>query len=286
MAVCFQWQMAMALQAFLDESFDHKRGVFVLGGYVAPTEVWEKFTKEWLELLSYARLRDAHGNWFFKMSELVKSNEGIERSQAFFRVIERHNLVAVSVKITQPELNAALSKIFLPSANVNFGVFHNPYFVAFRILMDQFHKEWTQEILDTIWPTVGPVDFIFDEKSEKTVIFNGWDEYLALRDPSIRKLFGAKPQFRDEKKCVPLQAADFWVWWRRRWYEEGKGVFEFGEWKKNKDIVMYLMDVEHNERDLTVDFVKAVRVNLGPFVTILDRTSRMPIVDGTTGKPI
>jgi hypothetical protein len=67
-----------------------------------------------------------------------------------------------------------------------------------------------------------PVDFTFDEQGglgDDAALWYGWlkDE----RNPSIRKLMGSTPIFRNDKEVVPLQAADMYAWHLRREYERG-----------------------------------------------------------------
>jgi hypothetical protein len=36
----------------------------------------------------------------------------------------------------------------------------------------------------------------------------------------FKNLYGKTPDFADDLEIVALQAADFWAWWVREWYEE------------------------------------------------------------------
>ncbi len=267
----------MVLQAYIDESFDKDESVFVLGGYIAPVDTWAAFARDWEEILPYAGLKDESEQFYFKMSDLAARDKGIEKSQAFFRIIEKHRPLAITVKIVKRELDNAIARIIVPSSPPDFGMFRNPYFVSFRALIDKFHVAWTQEIVRTIIPEEGPVDFIFDDRSEKGAILSTWDAYISSRNSSVKNLYGATPVFFDEKKYMPLQAADFWVWWRRKWYQNNQEAFTFGQWEKKKGNPMFVMDIELTEDDLVVAFVDIVRWHLGPFVTILDRKTGKPI---------
>ena len=261
----------MALHAYIDESFDAETKVFVLGGYIAPQTTWEAFSKEWEEIVPYAGLRDENGHFYFKMSELAARDNGIERSQAFFRIIEKHRPLAITAKIVKHELDNAIARIVVPSSPLDFGLFRNPYIVSFRALMDKFHTEWAQQAMRTVIPDKGPVNFIFDDKSEKGAILGTWNNYIATRDVRVRELFGASPVFFDEKQHMPLQAADFWVWWRRKWYQNNEEAFSFGSWEKRKGNILYVIDIEITEEDLVTDFANLVRWYAGPYITVLDR---------------
>jgi hypothetical protein len=65
------------------------------------------------------------------------------------------------------------------------------------------------------------IDFIFDQQSQKNIILRAWDEYVETKQPGVRELYGGAPRFEDDKKFLPLQAADLWAWWIRKWYNDG-----------------------------------------------------------------
>lgn len=100
-----------------------------------------------------------------------------------------------------------------------------PYYVAFRLFMEHFHNtrvEHPEKI-----PLDGPVDFFFDDHSEKSHILRGWSDYLSSRPPGYAAPYGAEPRFEDDNEFLPLQAADFRAWWVRRWANE-HGYFNIG----------------------------------------------------------
>jgi hypothetical protein len=79
------------LQAFIDESVD-PAGVFVLAGYIASTESWMAFSREWEKLLRpFGTVRE-DGRYHFKMHEMAANPERMARVPIFFRVIEDHVL--------------------------------------------------------------------------------------------------------------------------------------------------------------------------------------------------
>jgi hypothetical protein len=62
------------------------------------------------------------------------------------------------------------------------------------------------------------IDFIFDEQTEKKVIYRIWDEFAETRPDSYRVTLGNTPRFENDQDFLPLQAADFWAWWARKWH--------------------------------------------------------------------
>ena len=116
--------------------------------------------------------------------------------------------------------------------------------------------------------------FIFDDQSEKTIILNAWESYVSGNTEDVRERFGATPRFEDDKDFLPLQAADFWAWWVREWYSDGKlqGGFwglDFGGFKTTKSSftrIAYSLD-----EDAAVRFLlKVARRIAPPHATIFD----------------
>src|SRR4051812_19197016 len=96
----------MQFQAFIDES--ESREEFVLGGYIAPVEIWAKFAKDWQQLLPLA-LRKKDGSFHFKMSEMAQGS--MDRVQAFYAVIDKYeDLIPLSFRINLPEFRSAWDK--------------------------------------------------------------------------------------------------------------------------------------------------------------------------------
>src|ERR1700688_2027339 len=46
------------------------------------------------------------------------------------------------------------------------------------------------------------------------------DRYVSGRPANIKGVYGAAPRFEDDQQVLPLQAADFWAWWVRKWYDQ------------------------------------------------------------------
>lgn len=254
--------MAIAFQAFFDESIS-EGDEFVLGGHVASPEAWSQFSVEWEELLPWGTLAQDN-QYHFKMSEMAQNKERMERVPAFYRIIERHVLVSLSLRINLAEFERAYQRAvtFLHQSTttiVDFKDLTNPYYFAVRHLVDNFYRD--QNKFQVFAPYDRKVDFIFDERSDKDPILRGWNDVLSNADDELRQMYGATPRFESDKKFLPLQAADLWAWWVREWYEyenseapEAMRNYDFGTWKgKNRAGIAYSM----NEEQLLNSFLSA-----------------------------
>lgn len=261
-------RLLMVLQAFIDESYT-AYGTFVMGGYIASAEAWSKFAKEWEELLPFGTLAK-NNKHHFKMSEMAVNSERMGRIPAFYRVIERHLPLSLSCRISMPELERAKARVWVENLNIDWGFADNPYSMAFRCLVDMFHNN--REAMKAVIPLDQVVDFIFDNRTEKAAILASWDDYLAARPDNIREFYGATPRFEDDQKFLPLQAADFWAWWVREWYEAGTPekieTQDFGGWKAAREPVGMAISV--NEDELVEFFISTVRKMIEPGRPIYD----------------
>jgi hypothetical protein len=206
----------MAMQAFMDDSSD-ENGVYVLAGHIATEGVWAAFSKEWEGMLRFGIL-NKEGRFHFKMSEMAMNSERMERAGAFFRILENHDIYSVSCKINISELKRAMTRIWALGRSFHWGPYDKPFIVTFRVLMDYLHDR--RELFPSL-PREEKIDFIFDNQSEKGVIYSVWDDYLRSKSPHSRNLYGSTPRFEDDNDLLPIQAADLWAWWVRKWYKDG-----------------------------------------------------------------
>jgi hypothetical protein len=227
-------RLFVVLQAFIDDSYKPD-GVFVLGGYIASAEAWANFSKEWEEILPYG-LRNKDGAFYFKMSEMALTPERMRRVPAFYRVIENNTLMALSCAVDLGALKRARERISIPRAQIDWSDYANPYLVTFRHLLDLFHVH-RLNIPHRI-PLDEKIDFYFDNQTEKKIILSTWDQYINSREDQYKKFYGATPRFEDDLDFLPLQAADLWAWWARKFEEEGRleniKTGDFGAWKHIK----------------------------------------------------
>jgi hypothetical protein len=221
----------MVLQAFIDESYGDT-GVLVLGGYIASAESWAHFSKEWEEMLPYGT-RDKDARYHFKMSEMAINEDRMQRIPGFFRIIEKHVALAISCKASVIDIQRAKDRLWIPNVSVSYvGALANPWMFEFVALLDMFFHNRNRELIRRIIPDGEKIDFYFDTRSEKAAIIRGWEAFVSRRPDAFRQFCGDTPRFEDDKDFLPLQAADFWAWWIRKWHENGtpekSAVCDFG----------------------------------------------------------
>jgi hypothetical protein len=238
--------MALNYQAFIDESLSHddlsKDGELVLAGHIATAEKWGDFSQAWEPLLAYGT-RAKNGKLHFKMSEMASNPQRMERVPLFSKVIDDHIDLSISCRMNLLDF-AEAHKRFESFASVmqwtvNWGPYPNPYYFVFWVLLKGFHQHRHQ--FEEVFPANEKVDFYFDNRSEKSSILGAWDEVMNKLDPEEREKYSTAPRFEDDQEFLPLQAADFWAWWVREWYEEDSSEvptkmrnFDFGSWKGKK----------------------------------------------------
>jgi Protein of unknown function (DUF3800) len=230
--------MALNFQAFIDESVG-PAGEFVLAGHIATAETWAQFSKAWEAILSYGT-RAKNGALHFKMSEMAQNDARMKRVPLFSEVIDEYIQDSISLRMSIADFESAQRRFQSFAAtlrlSVDFKAFANPYYFTFWALLGAFHRQRGKFVSHL--PLEEKVDFYFDDKSEKKPILAAWDDYLSTFDDEVRQRFGATPRFENDQDFLPLQAADFWAWWVREWYEEDETEmpdkmrnFNFGSWK-------------------------------------------------------
>ena len=193
----------MMVQAFIDDSVDAGR-ILAMAGFVATPERWEKFYDEWTA-------RCEHAGWpVFHMKDVWArgSDEALEHAKWHYYTIRDHVQGAIIMTVPIEPLKRVVEKTRLNAIG-------NPYFWGIKGIINltaQYQAEWG-----------GPIDFIFDERSEKRQVREGWEVYKATIPESIRAATGRDPIFEDDEKVLPLQAADMLAsWCRKCWVEDGK----------------------------------------------------------------
>lgn len=263
-------QFLLNLQAVIDDSYD-PNGAYVLAGYIASAESWVRFSEEWENLLPLA-VMNKEMKYRFKMAEMATNEERMSRVPAFYRVIEKHVSVSISAKIHIPDLRRVQARILVPGIDVDWASYANPYFVTFRCLMDKFHIE--RQRLTEWLPKDQKIDFIFDTQSERREIAAMWSNYILERPDEIREFYGAEPVFKDDEEFLPLQAADFWAWWVRKWYQEGTPEkiqkWSFDEIEPSKAKKFLRIEIVFNQDELATTMMSVLRNQIGPGKPIID----------------
>lgn len=267
-------QLIMVLQAFIDES-EGENGTFVLAGYVATAEAWAKFSRDWERMLpTQGTLREKENKYHFKMTEMAAIPERLKRVPGFLRVIEEHATCALSVRLNRHEVERATKRIGVsgafPRGRIEWDYIKNPFTLSFKVLLDLFHHSKVK--FGGVIPVDQPVDFIFDDRSEKRMIRKIWDEYLESRPADVRRLYGQEPRFLYDQQFLPLQAADFWAWWVREWDEAGVLVDRLQDrhtwpWPRGeRDFPKYHIDITEDKLVWELKRMLREMIGNGPYI--------------------
>jgi hypothetical protein len=139
-----------------------------------------------------------------------------ELAAYFYRVIERNSvLAALSVTVDTAGLRKVVQEI-VPASDIQAENLENPYFFAFRAMIQG---------LAALQDKIGisePVDFIFDDQSEKVRILPIWNLVKDSMRADVRERIGSTPIFKEDHRFMPLQAADLYAWWVRKWHRDGR----------------------------------------------------------------
>jgi hypothetical protein len=234
--------MVLRYQAFLDESHSsHTDEEFVLGGYVQTAEVWASFAHDWELQLPFG-VKDKYGKLQFHMTEM---KERMSDVKLFSDVIDKHNLLPVSFRMNLPNFRRAISiveeRFQLHQITVGWERWNDPYYFSFRHFLDQFHVLRSEPDMSFIVPPTEKIDFYFDRRSEQVPILEAWSVVRATMSEEEEARFGENPRFENKQDFLGLQAADFWAWWVRKWYEEDDSEIptklrsmDFGTWRGKK----------------------------------------------------
>jgi hypothetical protein len=237
--------LEMALSAFIDGSGTGDQKFLVLAGFIASPDTWVEFSKEWKAQLEEGTLP------YFKMHERAGRPE---IAAWFYRIIERHDIkAAVSCVVHTDELVKVNRGIKYPPYIINTEQIENPYYFAFKAIIDVLAQN-QQELGIT-----EPVDFIFDEESERERVLQGWELMKKASAPEIAELYGKTPTYGNDKELMPLQAADLYAWWILKWEREGliEAVRDLPfPWEIKKNIPRLAM--RFRERDFLIETSKGL----------------------------
>jgi hypothetical protein len=188
---------------------------------IASPEQWAKFAHDWEQILPLAPLGpDLARN--FKFSEMINAGQfRIENTKAFARVIEDHVPMTLSLHLYQKDIDRAKTRVNIPPGfNLDWGVADTPYMLGLVHVVKWF-TENVEEVNEALG-TDQPIDFIFDARSEKKFVREAWDITVESLPPEERESFGDVPRFENDKKFLPLQAADYMAGWSRYWIERNE----------------------------------------------------------------
>ncbi|MBY9062280.1 DUF3800 domain-containing protein [Sphingomonas yunnanensis] len=238
-------------QLFVDESASD--GLFVFAGVLANLPDWERFSESWQELLKPFGTLAADGVYHFKMSEMAALEERMARMPAFYRVMAEHVRAYFSISIRQDDLDHARKHIVGLTSPRNMSMLEDPYQICFNLFLGSIAGRWKllKPMLHEVGVEDAPMDVIFDCHTHQASLKAAW-EYLdaAKMFPMFTE---SSPKFINDRERVPLQAADLWAWWVRRWIIVGEsdklGSHDF-PFLDQKDAPPLVINISFNRREL------------------------------------
>jgi hypothetical protein len=206
----------LMLKAYIDDSGRGQGPAFVLSGYLATAEEWAAFSEEWgAELAVEPSIK------YFKMKEAASGRgqfEGHKRELIDFRIsklvsiIERHEIRGITVALDSDAFTEVMLPYFTPLTLPGDAVkmLTNPYFHCFYQLIVVLLTAQQQT------GVIEPIDFIFDNQGkEGREIREHWYVLRNMPSPNdgeLREMLVGEPTFDDDKRMMPLQAADLSAW--------------------------------------------------------------------------
>jgi len=197
------------LQGYFDDSGSHDYGgPFVLGGYMLDAEKWCDFSDEWdkqlarspaIEYLKMTEASERKGQ-FAGWNPLIRNC----KLKELFEVIKTHDLDGFYCWLSWDDWNATIAPQLIPPLR-------NPYGRLFYKMMDLLHYH-SRRIGNTL-----PIDLDFDEQGSAGQLAIALYPLLKSAVPAeTAALMGRTPTLLDDKKVLPLQAADMLAWNMRR----------------------------------------------------------------------
>lgn len=233
------------LQAFVDDSASSagERRLY-LAAYVQTAEAWAEFSGAWDDAC-----RADPPIEYFHMVEAQSRRGPFKGLSEAKRTKKVFALAGVIQKFAPWGLHTSVSLKDFEEAFKPFAPFpmRSPYFLLFYAItfgIARVHKTFG----------VGqPCDFIFDENEgldRKVLPF--WGQMCEALPVQTRRLISGSPIFRDDKKVLPLQAADLLAWHIRR--------KEAGSYPTEYDGIIDMITVEnvHSYTHITREHVEAM----------------------------
>jgi hypothetical protein len=249
------------LTAYFDDS-GSERGerMLILAGYVHSAQTWLAFNDDWQTVLETApaikylhmveaeNLRDEFKGWVREEME--------EKVSALADVIVKHEPWSIECQVSHQDFSDIVQPV------VPYEL-RTPYFACFYGVICNLVK-WHASMGLTL-----PIDFVFDEQGAIGAQAVLWYETIKSMQPAgLASLFGSTPVFRDDKKILPLQAADLLAWHLRR-------TREVRYRDESRPVVNKLLPLLHSK----------VAITKGILRTLAEQMSKVPNIELTRRKP-
>ena len=196
----------LMLRAYVDDSHMGQAPVYVLAGWVAPAEVWARFSDAWrdvlwmsprIEYFKYAEAMNCRGE-FLGMSETRRD----EKVRLLLQVIEDHSLFGISSLIPSSTYDIVRPYVKNPYIHSFFGII---------VGLTRHYKSLGIE---------DKIEFVFDYQpgsDQMRQVQEGWEAFKSIAPPEYKNyLFDHPPTFQSDNVVLALQAADFHAGWLHR----------------------------------------------------------------------
>jgi hypothetical protein len=234
------------MQAYIDDSTEPP--IFVLAGFVARAEEWAKLTIRWQSTLDqpprleYFKMKE--GNALRGQFTGWTAQQRDKRVAEFVGIVKDHVLITIYSVVHQRVYRSVMRGELAKQLD-------NPYWLMYHSIMMTVGR-WEKEV-----GIAEPVDFIFDEQGRQSdQVESVYSILVQHAPPEIRALFGARPVHRDDKKTLPLQAADLLAWHVRHQYDDAGGGAD-------NAVMRSLMTIPHIAdlwpRDRLANFLRGVK---------------------------
>jgi hypothetical protein len=208
-------KILVMLQTYVDDSASEQDDkILLLAGYVQEAKTWSAFSDDWRKVLeSIPSIK------YFHMVEAENLRDEFRGWTPTNRDLKIDALADIIVKYQPWSIECSVSRanyqrIIEPVAPYNLRYPYFPCFYGIVLHLAQWHAARKQNDPSLDMP---PVDFIFDEQGAIGVESVLWYQFIkSIQTPIIQSYLGGTPVFKDDKKILPLQAADLLAWHLRR----------------------------------------------------------------------
>jgi hypothetical protein len=206
----------MVYQAYIDDSGSEPQSpIFILGGFIASHEQWAEFCSEWDQALkrppalAYFKMTEAANliGEFSREKDWTESKRD-DRLITLARIIRKYAKVRVAALMPYDAFMRHISTIPASARTLSSD---NPYCLLFLQTILAVATFGDGHGIDSA------CDFIFDEQvGFSDEVMRRWPQFKQILQTvprgDIANFVGSPPIFRDEKKFLPLQAADLYAW--------------------------------------------------------------------------
>ena len=206
------------LEIYFDDSGTHGGPYCFLAGYLASTQQWAEFAKQWVPLR-----REYLGDRPFKMSAANREKDpGYIPEEGLVRMA---HCIADHVEM---EVWSALPEYYAEKIQNRYGVRFDRYRTCFTgvltdVLQDPRVLSWDEPLTWTFDHQGGTPQNV--ESELESSLIRAFNHVKSVLSEDYQKLLQSIT-FADDEFVVPLQAADFLAWHKRRRHADGADIRE------------------------------------------------------------